>query len=194
MNQPRITKPTEPDDQMLVRRFKQGEREYAFKTLVQRYQERVYWTIRRIVGDHDDTDDIAQETFVTVWKKLDTFREEANFFTWLYRIAINAALGHLRRQKVRKLISLETLTRPFIDPEQSSEKQVLALERTSAIEHAIQKLPPQQRLVFCMRYYDGLKYDEIALILNKSMGTLKANYHHAVKKLEDALRDEFATA
>lgn len=179
-------------DTELVRRFKRGERDFAFNLLVRRYQERIYWTVRRIVDSHEDADDVAQETFLTVWNKLDHFREEANFFTWLYRIAVNAALGHLRRKKVRSYISLETLIHPFADRDQDSDRHLLASERTSAVEMAIQTLPPQQRTVFCLRYYDGLKYEEIALMLGKSTGTLKANYHHAIKKLEKALRDEFA--
>jgi len=183
---------TEKSDRELVNEFKAGKKDFAFDVLVRRYQERIYWTVRRIVGNHEDADDVSQETFVTVWNKLDDFREESNFFTWLYRIAVNAALGHLRRAKVRDYVSLETIVRPFMDRGVRSDNEVLREERISAVEGAIQNLPPQQRAVFCLRYYEGLKYDEIALMLGKSTGTLKANYHHAIKKLEKSLRDEFA--
>jgi RNA polymerase sigma factor (sigma-70 family) len=182
----------ELEDTELVQRFKNGDRDFAFNLLVRRYQERVYWTVRRIVGTHEDADDVAQETFVTVWEKLDGFREDASFFTWLYRIAVNAALGHIRRRRVKRFVSLDTLLLPFVDKERRSDKQVLDSERVCAVETAIQSLPPQQRTVFCMRYYDGLKYEDIATMLGKSTGTLKANYHHAIKKLEVALKDEFA--
>jgi len=179
-------------DLELVRRFKQGDRDLAFDQLVRRYQERIYWTVRRIVGSHEDADDVAQETFVTMWQKLDSFREDANFFTWLYRVSVNAALGHLRRSKMKRFVSLETLVQPFEDRDMQSDRNMLNDERISAVEQAIQALPPQQRVVFCMRYYDGLKYEEISVMLGKSTGTLKANYHHAIKKLEQALKDEFA--
>lgn len=179
-------------DTELVRRFKSGERDFAFDALVRRYQERVYWTVRRILGSHEDADDVAQETFVTCWQKLDYFREDANFFTWLYRISVNAALGHLRRQKVKQLINIESVNTPFEDEDMRSDNDLLETERTTAIEAAIQALPPQQRIVFCMRYYDGLKYEEISAMLGKSTGTLKANYHHAIKKLEESLKDEFS--
>ena len=179
-------------DAELVRRFKSGERDFAFDTLVRRYQERVYWTVRRILGNHEDADDVAQETFVTCWQKLDYFREDANFFTWLYRISVNAALGHLRRQKVKQLVNIDSVNSPFEDEDMRSDGYLLDHERTTAIEAAIQALPPQQRVVFCMRYYDGLKYEEISAMLGKSTGTLKANYHHAIKKLEESLKDEFS--
>lgn len=181
-----------PSDLDLVRRFKAGDRDLAFDQLVRRYQERIYWTVRRIVGSHEDADDVAQETFVTLWQKLDSFREDANFFTWLYRVSVNAALGHLRRSKVKRFVSIDTLTQPFEDEDMHSDRHLLNDERISAVERAIQSLPPQQRVVFCMRYYDGLKYEEISLMLGKSTGTLKANYHHAIRKLEQALKDEFA--
>ncbi len=183
---------TDRSDRELVEEFKSGKKDYAFDVLVRRYQERIYWTVRRIVGNHEDADDVSQETFVTVWNKLDNFREESNFFTWLYRIAVNAALGHLRRARVRDYVSLDTIVRPFMDKTVRTDNEILREERVSAVEGAIQKLPPQQRAVFCLRYYEGLKYDEIALMLGKSTGTLKANYHHAIKKLEKSLRDEFA--
>lgn len=181
-----------PSDLELVGQFKNGERDYAFDVLVRRYQERVYWTVRRIVGTHEDADDVAQETFVTVWQKLDMFREDSNFFTWLYRISVNAALGHLRRSKMERFVSLDTISQPFIDNNSRGDQAVLNSERTTAVEQAIQSLPPQQRVVFCMRYYDGLKYDEISAMLGKSTGTLKANYHHAIKKLERHLKNEYA--
>ena len=183
---------TEKSDRELVEEFKAGKKDHAFDILVRRYQERIYWTVRRIVGNHEDADDVSQETFVTVWNKLDGFREESNFFTWLYRIGVNAALGHLRRAKVRDYVSLDTIVRPFMDKSTRSDKDILREERISAVEAAVQELPPQQRAVFCLRYYEGLKYDEIALMLGKSTGTLKANYHHAIKKLEKSLRDEFS--
>lgn len=187
-----IVQSSSPNDLELVRQFKQGQKDYAFDVLVRRYQEKVYWTVRRIVGTHEDADDVAQETFVTVWQKLETFREDANFFTWLYRISVNAALGHIRRSKVQRFVSLDTITQPFVDNEARGDQAVLNSERTSAVEQAIQSLPPQQRVVFCMRYYDGLKYDEISTMLGKSTGTLKANYHHAIKKLERFLKNEYA--
>lgn len=166
-----------------------GKEEQAFNQLVAKYQERLYWHIRKIVISHEDADDVLQNTLVKVWKSLPGFRSESGLFTWLYRIATNESLT-LLKQKKRKflapqgdhdyLLSDQLEADPYFDGDEASLK----------LQQAILKLPEKQRLVFNMKYFDEMKYEEISAILNTSVGALKASYHHAVKKLEIKLRDD----
>ncbi len=171
-------------DQELLQKFREeGSRHYAFNLLVKKYQQRLYWHIRRIVIDHEDSNDIIQNVFIKVWKSLDGFRSDSQLYTWLYRIATNESITFLNSKKKRFTISLDDVEHELADqlisdPLFTGDKIQLKLQQ------AILTLPPQQRLVFNMKYFDGLKYEEIAEILNTSVGGLKANYHHAVKKIE----------
>ncbi len=171
-------------DQELLEKFREeGSRHYAFNLLVKKYQQRLYWHIRRIVIDHEDSNDIIQNVFIKVWKALDGFRNDSQLYTWLYRIATNESITFLNQKKKRFTISFNEVEHQLAeqlvsDPLFSGDKIQLKLQQ------AILTLPPQQRLVFNMKYFDGLKYEEIAEILNTSVGGLKANYHHAVKKIE----------
>lgn len=177
-------------DSELVKIFHDpGKKDYAFNLIVQRYKERLYWHIRKILIDHDDSDDSLQEVFIKAWRSLDNFREESSLFTWLYRIATNEALSFLRRKKRRSILSLtsveyklsETLeSDPYFNGDESQKK----------LQQAILTLPEKQRVVFNMKYYDEMKYDEMAEILETSVGSLKASYHHAVKKIEKYLSDD----
>ena len=180
-------------DAQLVEDFLKGQKSFAFDQLVKRYQDRIYWTVLRIVKDHEDASDVVQEAFVTAWRKMDKLREAGHFYTWMYRIAVNAALGHLRKEKKQSIkSSLDNIVIPFQDEEARSDKGLLADEKRQAVADAIKTLPRQQKRVFEMRFYDEMKYDEIAALLGRSTGTLKANYHHAVRKMEEELRAEFA--
>ena len=161
-------------DSELVKMFRDEEkRNYTFNLIVRRYQERLYWHIRKILLDHDDTDDVLQECFVKVWTALEGFREESGLFTWLYRIATNEALSFLKRKKRRAMFSLSDIEHKM----------------SENLETAILKLPEKQRLIFNMKYFDEMKYEEIAEILGTSVGALKASYHHAVKKIEKMLTE-----
>ena len=171
-------------DQELLEKFREeGSRHYAFNLLVKKYQQRLYWHIRRIVIDHDDSNDIIQNVFIKVWKALDGFRNDSQLYTWLYRTATNESITFLNSKKKRFTISFDDVEHELShhlasDPLFTGDKIQLKLQQ------AILSLPPQQRLVFNMKYFDGLKYEQIAEILNTSVGGLKANYHHAVKKIE----------
>lgn len=151
--------------------------------LMQQYQQRVYWHIRKILIDPDETDDATQNTFVCVWRNLDKFREESKLYTWIYRIATNEALAELRRRKKRNLLRLDD-----VGEELSTRVDNASFFSGNAIERklfkALVRLPEKQKLVFQMRYFDELSYEDIAEILGTTVGGLKANYHHAVKKLE----------
>jgi RNA polymerase sigma-70 factor (ECF subfamily) len=177
-------------DSELVKIFRDPERrEFAFNHIVKRYQERLYWHVRKILIDHNDTDDTLQETFLKVWRGLDNFRDDSSLYTWLYRIATNEALTFLRRKRRRTILSLTTVEHKLSESLESD-----AYFSGDAIQKKLQKailsLPEKQRLVFNMKYYDDMKYNEMSEILNTSVGALKSSYHHAVKKIEKYLSDD----
>jgi RNA polymerase sigma factor (sigma-70 family) len=169
----------------LVELFRDVDKKhYAFNLLVRKYQEKVYYFVRRMVVDHDDSDDVVQNIFIKVWNNLDSFREDSKLFTWLYRIAVNESLSFLKSKQLRSYLSLSSPEAmmvkslrddPYFDG-QEIQKRLL---------EAIVRLPKKQQLVFNMRYYDDLSYDEMSEILGTSVGALKASYHFAAKKIED---------
>lgn len=175
------------DSEILVKFSVESSRNEAFNLLLNKYQQKVYWHIRRLVIDHDDTDDIVQEVFIKVWKSLGNFRNDSQLFTWLYRIATNESITFLNRKKQRNNISLDEsagydLAQTLADcPYFDGDKAQMKLQK------ALLTLPEKQRLVFNMKYYDDLKYEEISEILGTTVGGLKASFHIAVKKIEDYL-------
>jgi RNA polymerase sigma-70 factor (ECF subfamily) len=175
---------TEFTDTELLEKFRKEEtKHYAFNLLVKQYQQKVYWHIRRILIDHEDSNDVVQNVFIKVWKGLDNFREDSKLFTWIYRIATNEAISFLNQKKKRFFI-------PLVDVEHqlsaSLDNDVLYSgdKIRKILQQAILTLPTQQRIVFNMKYYEELKYEEISEILGVTVGALKASYHHAVKKIE----------
>ena len=158
-------------------------REVAFTQLVRKYQERLYWHIRRMVVEHEDTNDILQNVFIKVWKYLENFKEESNLYTWLYRIATNETLTWIDQQKRRNAVSLSDEASPVAD-KLVAQKGFDANKLEWKLQQAIQQLPEKQRLVFNLRYYDEMPYEEMAVVLDTSAGALKASYHHAAKKVE----------
>jgi RNA polymerase sigma-70 factor (ECF subfamily) len=173
------------DDKELLHLFKQPlQKEKAFTALITKYQERLYWHVRRIVVTHEDTNDILQNVFIKVWKALENFREDSQLYTWLYRIATNECLTFLDQQKRRTAVSLT-------DIEVALSNKIRADEGFDAnklewkLQLAIQELPDKQRMVFTLRYYDEMTYEEMSRVLETSEGALKASYHHAAKKVED---------
>ncbi|MCM1066659.1 MAG: RNA polymerase sigma factor [Muribaculaceae bacterium] len=155
----------------------------AFTEVIKEYSEPLYWQIRRLVGNHDDANDILQNTFMKAWSSLENFRGEARLSTWLYKIAINESISHLEREKRRAGVSLD-------DAEGSTAANVAApadIDGDELAEHlrrAVDSLPEKQRIVFNMKYFDDMKYEEISEILGTSVGALKASYHLATKKIE----------
>lgn len=156
--------------------------ELGFSALVDKYKEPLYWHIRRMVLIHQDADDVLQNVFIKVYKAIGRFREEAKLYTWLYRIATNESLSFLRKKK-HSYSNIELLTEKLTeDPYFSGDSVQLALKE------AIETLPPKQKQVFVMRYYDEIAYKDLADILDSSIGSLKASYHHASKKIEEYLK------
>ena len=154
--------------------------------LVRKYQQKVYWHIRKMVIDHDDADDLTQEVFIKVHKNIASFRQDAQLFTWIYRIATNECLNFLQRKKRRFFLPIGDIQSELLSHLTSS-PYVSADEIQLRLQKALLKLPAKQRLVFNMRYFDELSYEEIAAITETSVGALKASYHLAVKKIEDTL-------
>ncbi len=164
------------------------QKNYAFNLIVRKYQERLYWHIRKIVIVHDDTDDLLQDTFMKVWKGLANFREESQLYTWLYRIATNEALSFLKNKRKKYLLPIVDVEKE-LSSDLEGDSYFDGDELQNSLQKAILKLPEKQRLVFNMRYFDEIKYEDMAKILDTSVGALKASYHHAVKKLENMLKD-----
>ena len=163
-------------------------REQAFKVLVNTYQQRLYWHIRKIVINHDDADDILQNVYLKVWNNVANFREDSSLFTWLFRIATNESLNHLQKQKRHSTSSINDTSNYLVE---NLETDVYfegdTLEKK--LQEALLQLPNKQRIVFNMKYFDEMKYEDISKILNTSVGALKASYHFAVKKIEDYLKE-----
>ncbi|WP_082886605.1 RNA polymerase sigma factor [Flavisolibacter tropicus] len=177
------------DDAELLIRFREPTtKEAAYTAIIKKYQERLYWHIRRLVVDHDDANDVLQNVFIRVWRGLENFKEESQLYTWLYRIATNESLTFLDNAKKRGAISLS-------DVESGLENKVKADQSFDAnklewkLQLAIQQLPEKQRLVFTLRYYDEMPYEEMSKVLETSEGALKASYHHAVKKIEEYIKN-----
>lgn len=154
----------------------------GFETLVKIYGEPLYWQIRKMVGTHDDANDLLQNCFVKVWNNLDKFRGDAKLSTWLYKIAVNESINFLNKERTRRGLTDDSEDSYLINNIESDEFYD-GDELQKTLQRAINALPEKQRLVFNMRYYDEMKYEEISEILGTSVGALKASYHHAVKKI-----------
>ena len=172
------------EDEQLLEKFRQpASRNYAFNLLVRKYQERVYFLIRKMVIDHDDTDDLVQETFIKVWNYLDTFQGEAQLFTWIYRIATNECLRFLKKKRRRLFVPATEVTRELSKKiDESVHLDGDEVQRT--LQKALLTLPDKQRLVFNLKYFEEMTYETMAEITGTSVGALKASYHLAVKKIE----------
>ncbi len=168
-------------------------RNYGFNLLVRAYQQRVYGHIRKMVIDHDDADDLTQEVFIKIHKHIDSFREDAQLYTWVYRIATNECLNFLRSKKRRFFLPIGDVTEE-LSRKLDQQPGLSGDDVQRRLQKALLTLPDKQRLVFNMKYFEDLPYETIADITKTSVGGLKASYHHAVKKIEDYLRNDINTA
>ena len=155
----------------------------AFSKVIQHYSQPLYWQIRRMVIDHDDTNDVLQNTFIKAWTNINNFRGEAKLSTWLYKIAVNESITFINKKKAQNNISIDDDS-VFLVNNLEADKFFDGDETQVQLQKAIASLPDKQRLVFNMRYYDEMKYEDMSEILGTSVGALKASYHHAVKKIE----------
>ena len=176
------------DEELLVLFQNPETRRNAFNQLVRKYQQKVYWLVRKMVVDHDDANDITQDAFIKAWTALENFRGDSKFYTWLYRIASNEAINFLNKKRKRFFIPIHDIENELsekleADPLLSGDVIQLKLQK------ALLKLPEKQRLVFNLKYFEELPYEEISEITGTSVGALKASYHWATKKIEDFLNE-----
>jgi RNA polymerase sigma-70 factor (ECF subfamily) len=175
------------DDKLILELFRdEKSRNTALGHLIEKYQKRLYWHIRKIVISHDDSDDVLQNTFIKVWKGLENFKEESQLFTWIYRIATNEALSFLRQKERMRTSSIHPIEYE-LSKNLESDVYFTGDEIQLKLQQAILTLPEKQRIVFNMRYYEEMPYEEMAGILDTSVGALKASYHIAAKKIEEIL-------
>jgi len=178
------------EDKELLDLFKEeSTKELAYTAIIKKYQEKLYWHIRKMVISHDDANDMLQNVFIKVWRGLHNFREDSQLYTWLYRIATNECLTFLEMKKKKATLSMgdeENGLSNLIKADKNFDANKLEWK----LQLAIQKLPERQRLVFNLRYYDEMPYEKMSRILNTSEGALKASYHHAAKKIEQYMTTE----
>lgn len=167
------------DSEILAMIKDEASFEAGFKALVEAYKEPLYWHVRRMVLIHQDADDVLQNVFIKVYKAIGRFREEAKLYTWLYRIASNESISFINKRKNTQQVSEPLMASLKQDPYFTGDQVQMVLKE------AIEELPTKQKQVFIMRYYDDLTYKNMAEILDSSVGSLKASYHHAVKKIEN---------
>ena len=178
------------EDKDLIIQFQNEQtKNYAFNLIVKKYQQKVYSLTRKMVIDHDDANDLTQDTFIKVWNNLENFRQDAQLFTWIYRIATNECLNFLSKKRKKffiPIVDVESQLSDYID----QGKYITGDEIQIKLQKALLTLPEKQRLVFNMKYFEELKYEEISEIVGTSVGALKASYHLAVKKIEEYLNKD----
>lgn len=175
------------DDEILSLLADPKQEEQGFKLLMAKYQEPLYWHIRRMVDVHEDADDLLQNTFIKVFRYIKKFENKSKLYTWLYKIATNETITFLNKQKKNRTTSIESNDRIHHLKANESVDGEKVIEK---LKMAIETLPEKQKLIFNMRYYDELTYDQISEILGTSVGGLKASYHHAAKKIETFFRNK----
>jgi len=189
----KMSKIIEIEDSEILNLFQNEQsREKAFTLLVKKYQERLYWHIRRMLVHHEDTNDVLQNMFVKIWRSLANFRQDSSLYTWMYRIATNETLTYLEQQKKRRSLSISDDGSELGNVLSNSLKAEKGFDPNNLewkLQLAIQSLPEKQRAVFTLRYYDEMPYEKMAEVLETSEGSLKASYHHAAKKVEEFIRN-----
>ncbi len=178
------------DEQILKFVKKAGSREKGYRMLMEQYQERLYWHIRRIVIDHEDANDVVQNCFIKVFRSIHNFKGQSKLYTWLYRIATNEAITFVKKKarQRNKTHSIEEEENNLIN-EIAADPYFDGDETQIQLQKALNTLPEKQRVVFNLRYFEEMAYKEMAEVLDTSVGALKASYHHAVKKIEVYLKE-----
>lgn len=185
----RKTMSQETDNKLIDRLHDPKTQQAAFAELVKEYSEQLYWQIRKIVLSHDDANDVLQNSLIKVWMSIDNFRGDSKLSTWLYRIVVNEAITFLNKQRTQNNISVDDAD-TFLLGRLESDEYFDGDAAQLKLQKAILTLPEKQRIVFNMKYFDEMKYEDMSDILDTSVGALKASYHHAVKKIEEFLSTE----
>ena len=177
-------------DRQIIDLYREGSCEKAFNLIVEQYTERLYWHIRRFLCNHEDANDLLQEVYIKIWAALPSFRGESQLFTWIYRIATHEVLNYLRKQRFKALVSLQDATE-ILERKIDEDVYFNGNEVQRELQKAMQRLPEKQRIVFSLRYFDELSYEQISEITKTSVGALKASYHYAYKKIKADLEKLF---
>lgn len=177
------------NDFQLVKEFLDGD-ESAFNKIAVKYQKKIYWHARRMLGNHLDADEVTQEVLIVIYKKLDAFNFKSSLFTWIYRITSTRSLNFIKKRNVKRYMFLDDENVKEIQSQHDIVHNVEDKEKLEKLNFVLQKLPAKQREVFIMRQFDQLSYEEIAEIKDKSVGTLKANYFHALKKVTEMMDEK----
>jgi len=176
------------EEDLLIKQLKNAQtQDKAFRELMSQYKERLYWHIRKIVISHDDTDDVLQNTFVKIYRNINKFNAESKLYSWMYRIATNESITFINKRAKRNTVDVDEMQLQLVNNLEADvyfDGTAIQLK----LQKAIATLPQKQQLVFNMKYFDDMKYQEISEVLETSVGALKASYHHAVKKIETLLK------
>ncbi len=164
-------------------------REMGFNLLVKKFTEPVYWHLRRMLVDHEDTNDVMQNVFIKIWQHLGKFREDSKLYTWIYRIATNEALSFMKSSKSKYNIHLDSENEDFLTQKLLDDSYFKASEIETKLQKGIMKLPSKQKAVFLLRYYENMNYNQMSEVLKSNINTLKATYHIAAKKIEKYLKE-----
>ncbi len=170
------------NDFELVRKFNAGD-ESAFNEIVKKYQKKIYWHARQMLGDHLDADEVTQEVLIVLYKKLKTFNFKSSLFTWIYRIVTTRSLNQIKRNQIKRFLPFENANEKELAEKRDIIDDIINKEKLDKLNKILQKIPPKQRQVFILRNFEQLSYEEISKITGKSVGGLKANYFHALKKI-----------
>ncbi|MGV0923196.1 RNA polymerase sigma factor [Empedobacter tilapiae] len=176
-------------DQIILNYILNKDLETAFKLIIKDYHQKVYWQVRRMVLIHEDADDIAQNVFIKIYQNLSSFKNESKLSTWIFRITYNETINFIHKNAKEQNVSFEDYSMNIAD-DLSTDEYFTGDEIELKLQKAIASLPEKQRVVFMMKYYDEMKYEQISEILGTSVGALKASYHHAVTKIKEFLENE----
>ena len=178
------------DEITLVEQLKDVQtKEQAFRVLIKEYKERLYWHIRKIVISHDDADDVLQNTFIKIFRGIDNFKQDSKLYSWMYRIATNESITFINKRARERNTDISEIKQDLVTS-LTSDEWFTGDEIQLILQKAVATLPEKQQLVFNMKYFDNMKYDEISKILETSVGGLKASYFHAVKKIEKYIKSQ----
>lgn len=177
------------NDFELVEKFVAGD-ETAFNIIVKKYQKKIYWHARQMLGEHLDADEVTQEVLVVMYQKLNTFNFQSALYTWIYKIVTTRSLNQIKRRQLRKIFSFDNTDEKELAVENDIVENIANREKLEKVNKALEKLPAKQRQIFVMRNFDQLSYEEIAGITGKSVGGLKANYFHALRKVTEYVNEK----
>lgn len=179
-----------PTDFELVKRFTVGD-EASFNEIARRYQQKIYWHARRMIGNHLDADEVVQEVLIVLYEKLKNFKFQSSLYTWVYRITATRSINFLNKKKIKRLFSFDDQTGEIVNEETDILTRLEQKEKMEYLNKVLQKLPSKQREIFILRNFDGLSYEEISEITGKSVGGLKANYFHAFVKVNELMNKNY---